>query len=149
MDFSISPMPRTTTYGITSLFVAAERGVFVLFFPYKIEIYRLSAVDEDILSCAEFVCNSEKICPFGNFLCTCPPFKRCFVHYLSPQLGIVHNTLIKRCYNSARVKAVTNSTVLCHTQGNVFCIRQYSALACTVFGKFRTCMRTCRAYIQN
>jgi len=39
MDFSISPMPRTTTYGITSLFVAAEAGGLFLFRNQREAVY--------------------------------------------------------------------------------------------------------------
>ena len=47
MDFSISPLPRTAIYGITSLFVAAEGCFFFaiyLFQRVKVQTRKISSI---------------------------------------------------------------------------------------------------------
>ena len=48
--------------------------LFFLFFPHKVVIDGFTAVNQDILTGAEFVGYGEKICPFGNFFGCCPAF---------------------------------------------------------------------------
>ena len=68
--------------------------IFFSFLPHKVIVDRLTAVNKNVLTRTEFVRYRQEICPVCNFLGSRPTLEWRFSHNLSPELGIVHHTLI-------------------------------------------------------
>ena len=120
-----------------------------LFFPHEIIVDGFSAVHQNVLTCAESVSHSQKICPLSDFF-RCRPFlQRCLIHYLRPKFRIADDALIQFRQYAAGIQAVTCRSKSRYADRHIFCICQNAAFAGAVFGKFRACVSAGRADIEN
>ena len=109
---------------------------------------RFSAVHHDALSCAESIYHGKEISPLRHFLRGGPFFQRCLLHDFLPELRIVHHHFVQRSNDASGIETVADGAIFSHAHRHIFGVRHHTALAGTIFRKFRTRMSTGRTDIQ-
>ena len=109
----------------------------------------LAAVHEDALSRAEGIHDGEEIRPLGDLLGGRPAAEGGFIHNLRPQLGVIHDALVKGGQHAAGIQAVAGGAVFGDAHGHVLGIGQNAALGGAILGKFRARVCAGRADMQD